>query len=85
MMVSGKLYPHLNEIEQTMNRRLEQMMPELMQAAGVWDSMSDAEKVVTILGAVTAAAFAAALAVGAFQSALSLGVAVVAITPELPP
>ncbi len=52
----------------------------LMQAAGVWDSMSDAEKVVTILGAVTAAAFAAALAVGAFQSALSLGVAVVAIT-----
>ena len=25
MMVSGKLYPHLNEIEQTMNRRLEQM------------------------------------------------------------
>ena len=34
MMVSGKLYPHLNEIEQTMNRRLEQMMPELMQAAG---------------------------------------------------
>lgn len=52
----------------------------LMQAAGVWDSMSDAGKVVTILGAVTAAAFAAALAVGAFQSALSLGVAVVAIT-----
>ena len=45
----------------------------LMQAAGVWDSMSDAEKVVTILGAVTAAAFAAALAVGAFQSALSFG------------
>ena len=35
MMVNGKLYPHLNEIEQTMNRRLEQMMPELMQAAGV--------------------------------------------------
>src|SRR5699024_11227075 len=28
MMVNGKLYPHLNEIEQTMNRRLEQMMPE---------------------------------------------------------
>lgn len=58
----------------------------LMQAAGVWDSMSDAEKVVTILGAVTAAAFAAALAVGAFQSALSLGVAVVGDhRRELPP
>ena len=25
MMVSGKLYPHLNEIEQTMNRRLDPM------------------------------------------------------------
>ena len=39
MMVSGKLYPHLNEIEQTMNRRLEQMMPELMQAAGVTEEL----------------------------------------------
>lgn len=51
----------------------------LMQAAGVWDSMTDAEKIVTILGAVTVAAFAAALAVGAFQSALTLGIAVAAI------
>ena len=39
MMVSGKLYPHLAEIEQTMNRRLEQMMPELMQAAGVTEEL----------------------------------------------
>ena len=39
MMVSGKLYPHLSEIEQTMNRRLEQMMPELMQAAGVTEEL----------------------------------------------
>ena len=39
MMVSGKLYPHLNEIEQTMNRRLEQMMPEMMQAAGVTEEL----------------------------------------------
>ena len=39
MMVNGKLYPHLNEIEQTMNRRLEQMMPELMQAAGVTEEL----------------------------------------------
>src|SRR5699024_10755400 len=39
MMMSGKLYPHLNEIEQTMNRRLEQMMPELMQAAGVTEEL----------------------------------------------
>ena len=39
MMVNGKLYPHLNEIEQTMNRRLEQMMPELMQTAGVTEEL----------------------------------------------
>ena len=39
MMVSGKLYPHLAEIEQTMNQRLEQMMPELMQAAGVTEEL----------------------------------------------
>lgn len=51
----------------------------LIQAAGVWDSMTDAEKIVTILGSVTVAAFAAAMAVGAFQSALSLGIAAAAI------
>ena len=39
MMVNGKLYPHLNEIEQTMNRRLEQMMPELMETAGVTEEL----------------------------------------------
>lgn len=51
----------------------------LLKAAGVWDSMNDAEKITVILGAITVAAFAAALAVGAFQSALSLGVAVALI------
>ena len=39
MMVNGKLYPHLNEIEQTMNRRLEQIMPELMETAGVTEEL----------------------------------------------
>ena len=39
LLMSEKLYPHLNEIEQTMNRRLEQMMPELMQAAGVTEEL----------------------------------------------
>ena len=39
MMVNGKLYPHLAEIEQTMDRRLEQMMPELMKAAGVTEEL----------------------------------------------
>ena len=39
MMVNGKLYPHLNEIEQTMNRRLEQMMPRLAEAAGATEEL----------------------------------------------
>lgn len=51
----------------------------LLKAAGVWDSMNDAEKITVILGAITVAAFAAALAVGAFQSTLTLGIAVAAI------
>lgn len=44
-----------------------------------WDDMSGLEKVVSVLGLLTAAAFAAALAFGAFQSAFSMGVAVVGI------
>ena len=43
MLVSGKLYPHLSEIDQTMNQRLEQMMPELMQAAGVTEKLKARE------------------------------------------
>ena len=39
LLMTEKLYPHLLEIEQTMNRRLEQMMPELMQAAGVTEEL----------------------------------------------
>ena len=47
--------------------------------ASVWDSMSGAEKVISILGLVASAAIAAAIAVGAFQSALTLGIAAAAI------
>ena len=39
MAREDRKYPHLNEIEQTMNRRLEQMMPELMQTAGVTEEL----------------------------------------------
>ena len=39
MMVNGKLYPHLSEIEQTMNRRLEQMMPQLAKEAGATEEL----------------------------------------------
>ena len=64
MMVNGKLYPHLNEIEQTMNRRLEQMMPELMQAAGVTEELkaSDQMKWVQMMNNLQNAAEETALA-----------------------
>lgn len=39
LLLSEKLYPHLREIDETANRRLEQMMPELMQSAGVTEEL----------------------------------------------
>ena len=39
LILSEKLYPHLREIDETSNRRMEQMMPELMKANGVTEEM----------------------------------------------
>ena len=39
MILSEKLYPHLKEIDETANRRMEQMMPGLMQSAGVTEAL----------------------------------------------
>ena len=39
LILSEQLYPHLREINETANSRLEQMMPELMKAAGVTESL----------------------------------------------
>ena len=39
LILSEKLYPHLREIDETANRRLEQMMPELMRSAGVTEAL----------------------------------------------
>ena len=39
LILSKQLYPHLREIDETANSRLEQMMPELMKAAGVTESL----------------------------------------------
>lgn len=39
LLLSGKLFPHLREIDETANRRLEQMMPELMKSAGVTEEL----------------------------------------------
>ena len=35
MILSGTLYPHLREIDEAAERRLEIMMPRLMKSAGV--------------------------------------------------
>jgi len=39
MILSEKLYPHLYEIEETANRRMEQMMDELTKKEGVTEEM----------------------------------------------
>ena len=39
MILSETLYPHLREIDETANQRLEQMMPELMKSAGVMERL----------------------------------------------
>ena len=39
MILSETLYPHLREIDETANRRMEQMMPELMKANGVTEEL----------------------------------------------
>lgn len=39
MILSETLFPHLREIDETANRRLELMMPELMESAGVTEEL----------------------------------------------
>ena len=39
LILSEELYPHLREIDETANRRLEQMMPEMMRLNGVTESL----------------------------------------------
>ena len=47
--------------------------------ASVWEDMSGLQKAVSVLGLLSAAALTAAIAVGAFQSALTIGLAVAGI------
>lgn len=39
LLMSEKLYPHLQEIDETANSRLEQMMPRLAEAAGATEQL----------------------------------------------
>ena len=43
MILSEKLYPHLREIDETANRRLEQLMSELMKRSGVTEQLKEKE------------------------------------------
>ena len=39
LLMTEKLYPHLAEIDETANRRLEQMMPQLAESAGATEEL----------------------------------------------
>ena len=39
LILSEKLYPHLREIDETANSRLEQMMPQLAESAGATEEL----------------------------------------------
>ena len=58
LILSEKLYPHLREIDETANSRLEQMMPELMRSAGVTEALkaSDPMKWVGLMNSLKAQA-----------------------------
>ena len=58
LILSEQLYPHLWEIDETANRRLEQMMPKLMQSAGVTEALkaSDPMKWVGLMNTLKAQA-----------------------------
>ena len=43
MILSETLFPHLREIDEAANRRLEQMMPELMKSAGLTETLKAAD------------------------------------------
>ena len=39
LLLSGKLYPHLQEVDETAHQRLEQMMPQLAKDAGATEEL----------------------------------------------
>ena len=43
MILSESLFPHLREIDETATRRLSQMMPELMEAAGITEILKETD------------------------------------------
>ena len=43
LLLDGKLYPHLQVIDETAKRRMAQMLPELMQRSGVTETLKAQE------------------------------------------
>lgn len=43
LLLSEKLYPHLLEIDEAANRRMDILMPQLMKAAGVTEELKAAD------------------------------------------
>ena len=39
LLLSEKLFPHLQEIDETANRRMAQMLPEMMRRSGVTEAL----------------------------------------------
>lgn len=44
LLLSEKLYPHLLEIDEAANRRMDILMPQLMKAAGVTEELKAADQ-----------------------------------------
>ena len=44
LLLTEKLYPHLLEIDQTANERLERLMPPLMKAAGITEQLKTTDQ-----------------------------------------
>ncbi|MBR4896917.1 MAG: TnpV protein, partial [Clostridia bacterium] len=43
MLLSETLYPHLNEIEETVERRMEEMIPKLAETTGATEALKAAD------------------------------------------
>ena len=48
LILSEKLYPHLAEIDQTANRRMEQLMDELTKANGLTEQMKSENQILWV-------------------------------------
>ena len=57
MLLSEKLYPHLIEIDETAQSRLEQMMPQLAKEAGATEELKASDPMKTIITEMDSYAF----------------------------